>query len=180
MNRNYDRSMSRDINWAKFETGLAVNPRYRRFHRSQKIELRGSEKEVHSKVKRDGAEVVDISDGGRYGGNSSKRDGSGGAMGKNGNFIRVNSERYAERVTRLVIGPPVPLPYRVDPLSLSLFSFISFFTPSSRPEKFLSSRLKNNSASLPGFRFFFNANFETFTKGDKLTSVCKGIYTAYS
>lgn len=45
MNRNYDRSMSRDINWAKFETGLAVNPRYRRFHRSQKIELRGSEKE---------------------------------------------------------------------------------------------------------------------------------------
>lgn len=65
MNRNYDRSMSRDINWAKFETGLAVNPRYRRFHRSQKIELRGSEKEVHSKVKRDGAEVVDISDGGQ-------------------------------------------------------------------------------------------------------------------
>lgn len=73
-------------------------------------------------------------------------------MGKNGNFIRVNSAtirvRAGERITRLVIAPRA-LPYRIDPLFLRRFSHHGRST--SVREFPLRLRIKNNSNAFGNF-----------------------------
>lgn len=73
-------------------------------------------------------------------------------MGKNGNFIRVNSAtirvRAGERITRLVIVPRA-LPYRIDPFFLRRFSHHGRST--SVREFPLRLRIKNNSNAFGNF-----------------------------
>lgn len=135
---NYDRVISIGTA-AKFETRLAVNPTARKNRVT-----RGDRR------KRSARKWKGMGRGGHFRGIVETR-----RKGKNGNFVRVNSERYAERVTRLVIG----------------LLFISLFTPSFDPanEKFLPrARLKNNSRI---FRFFPPLSLSLMQisqRGDKL------------
>lgn len=117
---------SREINCycTKIQASLVVNLRYyRRFRWSQKSSYAHRTEMVDREARSNGrmkgtrwADTLDIS-------------GVAETMGKNGNFIRVNSAtirvRAGERITRLVIAPRA-LPYRIDPLF-----FTSFFTPRS-------------------------------------------------
>lgn len=87
-------------------------------------------------------------------------------MGKNGNFIRVNSAtirvRAGERITRLVIAPRA-LPYRIDPLFLRRFSHHGRST--SVREFPLRLRIKNNSNAF--------GNFSTTSSSGELNQVSR-------